>query len=78
MTPPLSVRAALGAHLRLRLPQTLIGYRRAHGDNPNAFFALPQPKAVVSHSGVSLTVVGVPRSWTYDIPTEPGQTLRIL
>lgn len=74
----LTVRSALGGNLRLRLPQALKGYRRAHGDNPNAFFALPQPKAVVNHSDASLTEVSVPRSWTYDIPTVPGQTLRIL
>lgn len=74
----LTVHSSVGGNLRLRVPQALKGFKKAHGSNPNEFFVLPAPKPVLNHSEAKLDVVKLPKTYVYDIHSRAGETLRII
>ncbi len=76
----LAVHSRLGGNLRLRsaVPLKAKGLGRARGDNPNWLFALPATPAPLISEKAEVAVPRLPKTYLYDLPTEPGQTYVIV
>lgn len=74
----LTIKSDLGGNLRLRLPQALKGKKKARGVNPNAFFHLPDNPEVKNHSLEPVPVPELADTYSYDIRTKAGQTLKLV
>ena len=72
----LAVHSRLGGNLRLRsaVPLKAKGLGRARGDNPNWLFALPATPAPLISEKAEVAAPRLPKTYLYDLPTEPGQT----
>ena len=76
----LAVHSRLGGNLRLRsaVPLKAKGLGRARGDNPNWLFALPATPAPLISEKAEVAAPRLPKTYLYDLPTEPGQTYVIV
>ncbi len=74
----LVIESRLGGNLRLMSPQALKGLKKAKGDNPNQYYAVPDEPQMLNHSQVPVEGIVLPKTYTYDISTSAGQTLEIL
>lgn len=74
----LVIRSTIGGNLRLHSAQTIKGFKKAKGKNPNPLFVvLPAPK-YENNSKVALNKFNLKVAYEYDVPTKAGQTIRIL
>jgi alpha-L-fucosidase 2 len=72
----------LGGHLRVRSPVPLatadgMALRPAVGPNPSPFFRPPLAPPPQIAAGVNLATVSIPPSFTYDLVTKPGDTIKL-
>ena len=74
----LKIRSTIGGNLRLRLPAPVKGLKAAKGKNPNPLFVTFEAAKMENHSEVKLNKVILPKTYTYDIATQKGETYKLL
>ena len=74
-----TIRSTEGGNCRLRsyVPLKGKGLKKAKGQNPNPFFAIPAQKSPLVHSEVPLDMPKLKKVYEYDVPTRKGDVIEV-